>query len=448
MFASSRKLLVIAGFTIVLILLVNLAWWVFYQRTADLLDNQLGRRLSALASAATVPLTPELIEGLLSDSLESYFDALTILEKIRVTDSLSEVFIVDEGYRYLATTSQESDSIYFLWRVNGMYIDSIIFGASALATTSYSTGDLYLKSAFAPLSDTSGYVNAVVAVEANVDYFDALTDLRNNLLYSTAISVAGGVVFGILFLLFQQRLNRTQQRLFLNETHAYLGRMAAVVSHEVKNPLMIIRASAERLKKKHGAEEAVFIIDEVDRLNQIVTGYLDVARAGAEGKSSDQRSLLGSSRPESIRLDNLTGDLRRQITQKFPDHQIGWIDSEPCDNPEMVGYPGPLHQVLLNLLTNAVDACTGAGKQISIGLSAATQGNTMILTVSDHGPGIRKRELARLFTPFYTSKQAGSGLGLYLSRKLVDEMGGSIDIESRVSEGTRVIIKLPLQAEV
>ena len=439
MLGGSRKLLIIAIFTALLIVLVNLAWWVFYQRTEQLLDNQLSRRLTAIARTTSIALPVETVRGLLEGNLNSYDEANSLLSQARAADSLSEVFVLAGDYSYLATTGAETDSLYFLAELNGPYIDSILFGLvdGPLATPSYQTGSVYLKSAFAPLRDERGVTVAVLGVEANVDYFASLADLKSNLYYSTALSVVGGLIFGTLFLLVQRRLNQAQQRLFVNETHAYLGRMVAVVAHEVRNPLMIIRASAERLKKKHGAAEGDFIVDEVDRLDRLVTGYLDVARGGAG------ESLLQSERPQTIRLRQLTADLQKHFADKYAEHRVEWISAPVPDDLEIESYTGPLGQVLLNLLINGAEACLSAARPIAVGLDAADSGEFVTLTVSDRGPGMSRRDLKRAGDPFYSTKLTGSGLGLYLSWKIVDEMGGRLDISTRPGTGTRAVVTLP-----
>jgi len=437
MFGSSRKLLAVACFAAILIGLVNLAWWVFYERTQQMLDRQLTRRLLATAKAAAAVLPADVIENLTLGDLDAFANVAGILEEIRAADSLAELFILNENYTYLATTSLEADSTYFLAELNGVYIDSLFFGFSqqAVATPSYKTGEIYLKSAFAPLYDADGYLLAVLGVEANVDYFDDLTALKRNLYYSSSLSILGGIVFGLLFFLYQRRVNQAEQRLFVNETHSYLGRMVAVVSHEIKNPLMIIRASAERLLKKHKSAESAFIVEESDRLNEIVTGYLDFAKAGG--------SILTGDLVEEINLSTIVSNIKKHFHEKYPDTEIKWIDDEVPEDLIFEGYRRSLRQVLLNLLINGAEACLAASKPIAIGISAADKGDRVAIQVIDHGPGMSKKEWKRVFTPFYTTKQSGSGLGLYLSKKIVVEMGGELIIESVPGQKTKVIISLP-----
>ena len=441
MFSGSRKLVVIALFTVILIALVNLVWWFNYSRTETLLEEQLSHRLASIAHAGGSALSAELIDSLQAGSFEAYAQTLDILEELQSADSLSELFILDEDYHYLATTALEADSTYFLAAINGPYIDSMFFDLNpgVVVTASYPVGGILLKSAFAPLYGREGYLVAVLGVEANVDYFDALADLRGNLYLSTILSVIGGILLGLVFLIYQQRINRAEQQLYLGQTQAYLGRMVAVVAHEVKNPLMIIRGSGERLLKKTGAEEAGFIVEETDRLNEIVSGYLDFV--------SGNKSLLAGETPADYDLTEMLRGVARQIGEKYGPEPIVWESFNLPESMPVYGFRRSLRQVIFNLLTNAADACREISTEIKIGLEAKVKDGRIRLRISDAGGGIDKKELARIFTPFYTTKRTGSGLGLYLSRKLIEEMGGRLQIRSEPGHGTEVQIELPVRAE-
>jgi signal transduction histidine kinase len=269
-----------------------------------------------------------------------------------------------------------------------------------------------------------------------------LSDLRQNLYYSTGFSLLIGLLLGLIFIFYQRRMGHVEERLFLSETHAYLGRMVAVVSHEIKNPLMIIRAAGERLKKQTDSDESRFVIEEVDRLDQIVTGYLDFARAG-----SDRTKYLGHESTEEINFSTLSKNLRRHLTEKYRDAEIVWLGGKLDLQLSFVGYPRALRQVLLNLLINGSEACLAAGRSISIGLNAERSGRSIRLNVVDRGAGISKKEMARIGSPFYTTRRTGSGLGLYLCRELVEEMNGTLKINSTEGEGTTVTVELPIKIE-
>jgi signal transduction histidine kinase len=445
MFSGGAKFILITLFTVLLIALVNLIWWFNYQKTEDMLDAQLGRRLTAVAQSATVALDPATVDSLRYGNVDAYLRTISVLEQVRRSDSLAELFIIDEDYYYLATTLIEPDSVYFLSSINGIYIDSVLFGpgGGSVPTPTYHTGDLYLKSAFAPLIGSDGSVLAVLGVEANVDYFEALDQLKQNLYYASGLSLAGGLLLGLVFLLWQRRIAAAEQRLYMSETHAHLGRMVAVVAHELRNPLMIIRGSAERLAKKTGMPEAGYAIEEVDRLNEIVTGYLDFARSGG--------SLLSSDLPVRIDLGELIAGVRKRLDQNNgsgSDITIEWQGELPPAGTHIIGYARSLRQVLLNLLINGIESCRDAGKPVKVGVElvlGSETSETVELRVIDSGAGLSKKQQKKIFSPFHTTKKSGSGLGLYLSREIITQMGGRIDLESTPEIGTTIIVRLPVR---
>jgi len=432
----------IALFTVTLIVLVNLAGWYYYQKTEEMLDHQLGRRLTAIAQAATVAMSPERTELLAAGNIDSYVETVGDLETLRRSDSLSEVFVIDENYRYLATTSLEPDSVYFLAGLHAALIDSLFYSQDfrVILSPIYQSGSLYLRSAFFPLRGPDDIVMAVLGVEANVDYSEALTELRQNMYYTTGLSLAGGLILGLLFLLLQRQINRAEQQLFLGATHAHLGRMVAVVAHEMKNPLMIIRGSAERIGRKTDMTEAKSVVEEIDRLNGIVTGYLDFARSGGSLLSGDER--------REVDLEELILGVRKQLIEQFGDSEITWLEAEPLPSLIIRTHPGSLRQVLLNMLFNGAESCRLAGRPVEVGVIPGVEGSNVCLRVVDHGPGLTRKELKQVFQPFYTTKQSGSGLGLYLSRKIVIEMGGTMELRSEPGVKTEIIIKLPLAPKV
>jgi len=399
----------------------------------------LSNRLETAARLGAEWISPDLAISLSEGYLSAYDSTLDIIGKIKQAGSFSEVFIINPDYRYLATTLSEADSFYYLSALNGVYIDSVfslnaydpdpVAGGRVLVTDGYPVGDIVLKSVFAPVFDTSDYPVAVIGVEADVDYTEALVDLRNNLYLSTAISVSAGLLFGFFFFLVQRRINITERNLFMSQSQANLGRMVAVVSHEIKNPLMIIRGSAERLKRS-GMTEADFIIEETDRLNNIVSGYLDFAR----GK-------------KIVRLEPVnTAELMKKIVDQFSSRleQDGVsisLREEGLKKITVLADPVALRQVLINLILNGADAVRGK-PEARVELRCHKVENRVVISIKDNGEGMNPGKVSSIFEPFYTTKTTGSGLGLFHSRALVRQMNGDIRAESR--KGGPTIFKIIL----
>ena len=128
---------------------------------------------------------------------------------------------------------------------------------------------------------------------------------------------------------------------------------------------------------------------------------------------------------------------------KSADQKYRWVSDKRPAVLVFNSYPVVLRKILLNLLINGAEDCLSAEKPLKLGISILEQGDFVELRVLDFGPGIPKRKMKKLFEPFYTTRQQGSGLGLYLTLKIVEELKGRIDIQSEPGEKTEFIIYLP-----
>jgi signal transduction histidine kinase len=229
---------------------------------------------------------------------------------------------------------------------------------------------------------------------------------------------------------------RFQREAALRERLSALGRLSTVIAHEVRNPLMVIKGSLRTLKGERAPVESVReaaadIDQQVARLDRIVGDVLDFARplrlepapvdVGALVREAARAAFDGSAGPgPRLSLDPSPGTL---VT-----------DGER------------LRGVLVNLLQNARDGVVGVGRTgpdaVEIGARRLAAGR-VLLWVEDRGPGVAAGDLPHVFEPYFTTKRTGSGLGLAIARKVVEALGGSIRMESREGEGTRVEVELP-----
>jgi signal transduction histidine kinase len=173
---------------------------------------------------------------------------------------------------------------------------------------------------------------------------------------------------------------------------------------------------------------------EIERISRIVRDYLDSTRPlEPERQATDLPRLLD----EAIEL---THAVDSQATRRAPVvRQSDGRDESLCN---LVTDPGLLRQILVNLLTNALDAVDKDGR---VTVSAASEEDGVLITVSDTGHGIPADDLKRIFEPFYTTKGRGkgTGLGLAICRQLVAALGGSISVESHPGRGSTFFVRLP-----
>ena len=253
-------------------------------------------------------------------------------------------------------------------------------------------------------------------------------------LSATRVKDEGGGKLGVVVQLNDMReMVELQERAKRAEHLASIGRMAATVAHEIRNPLSSIRGFAQFFANlfKEKTEErtyALAMMEESNRLNRVVSELLDYARP-LELKI------------EPTVIETLFLDIVRRLALEKSASYIEIIQEIQPEVPEVQLDRDRILQVLLNLTRNGIDAMPNGGKLI---LSAAwlAERKSVQIGVQDTGQGIPQADLPRLFEPFFTTKTRGAGLGLAVVRKIVDAHGGEVEVRSEESVGTQVILTL------
>jgi signal transduction histidine kinase len=233
------------------------------------------------------------------------------------------------------------------------------------------------------------------------------------------------------------RLQQQQRELLRTEQLAAVGQLAAGVAHEIRNPLtgikLLVEGALRQTKPSPLNDEDLRVIHgEIARLEHTVQSFLDFARLPApQRQSCDLRDVVARAR-----------DLTRARAEQ---HHVEVALTLP-DAPVTVRVDaGQLITVLVNLILNAYDAMPQGGR-LEIELTSGTAGAARLL-VADTGPGISAAVADRLFTPFTTTKPTGTGLGLSLSRRIVEEHGGTITARNRPEGGALFLITLAPPAQ-
>ena len=214
---------------------------------------------------------------------------------------------------------------------------------------------------------------------------------------------------------------------------ASVGRLAAGVAHEIRNPLSSIKGFATYFKERYrdtpqDQQTADIMIAEVDRVNRVVGQLLEFAKPISV---SPKPTLLKELIDNSVRL----------IEKQARDQNITVETLNSADVNEATIDPDRITQVLLNLYLNAIDAME-AGGQLDVELSHR-EDNRIEIKVSDTGCGIPGEDLSRIFDPYFTSKSSGTGLGLTIAHNIMEAMGGQILVENRPGQGTIFRITIP-----
>lgn len=231
---------------------------------------------------------------------------------------------------------------------------------------------------------------------------------------------------------------RLERRISQSERLAALGRMAATVAHEVKNPLSAIKSIAQVMRedeylRREYARDLELIVGETDRLSQSVTQMLSFARTPPPA---------GSPLPADDLLQTVAQLSQRDAAARGISIKLD-VDSATV---ELDGArAAALRDAVSNLLLNALQASRAGGR---VCLSARAENERLSVAVADEGPGIPAEQRERVWEPFFTTKQRGTGLGLAIVRKRIEEVGGDAQLApQRPGEGARFELTLPLKSD-
>ena len=221
---------------------------------------------------------------------------------------------------------------------------------------------------------------------------------------------------------------------------ASVGEMSAGIAHEIKNPLAAISGAvtvlADDFAEDDPRREVVNkVLEQISRLDKAATDLLFFGRPGKPSFDFvDTNDLLNktmffvSQHPEAKNVHQ-----NKEFTRNLPPV---WVDGKQ------------LQQVFFNIIINAIQAMKDGGTLLLQTDLVEAQGRPVVrVLIGDSGSGIKPEDMKRIFTPFYTTKTQGTGLGLAICRQLMEQQGGSLEIKSRLGEGTRVIIYLPVSNE-
>jgi signal transduction histidine kinase len=231
-----------------------------------------------------------------------------------------------------------------------------------------------------------------------------------------------------------RELQEAQAHVLHQEKMAAFGLLAAGIAHEVGNPLTSISSLVQMLQRRDSdsyTQEKLRLVS--GQLQRIQTTLRELITFSRPASSQRTRVLLPEVLDEALNIAKYYKRTKGRIIER----------DVPPDLPPFAGIRDQLVQVFLNLVLNAIDATDKGGRII---LRAQCQDGTLQVDVHDDGPGIPPQHAARLFQPYFTTKRHGTGLGLFVTRKLVAQHGGTVDFEIRQGEGTVFRVRLPVPA--
>jgi signal transduction histidine kinase len=433
-----RNLVLVALFVLAVVLATAVSAWVAWRGVAGALETEFEQRIGRIAATAAHEIgSADFADARLRVEGGGYLALEVQLVTLRTSTGVANAVLLDSAAVTIvdARDSERAEGrVSVLDTLAGAALRRALGGTPAVSPPYRGSGGP-LRAGFAPVRDAAGRVLGAVGVEAAPAYPPVVAQLGRTLALIALVTALAVLMLAAVVVRATRAAARLERRLSRAENLAAMGRLTATLAHEIKNPLAIIRGSAQRLGRLEPEAQrmADFVVEETDRLSRTVARYLAFARGtpgtGAPAPGDEAGDALAAL---DATLDLLEGELRaRQITLR----RGGRPEAAPVrlDNES-------LKQLYLNLILNALEAMPRGG---TLAVETVERPGRFEITIADDGEGIPEEALRRLGSPFFTTKASGSGLGLFLARRLAATAGGELRIRSEMGRGTTCVVRLP-----
>ena len=464
---------------LLVLLMLTASSWFFFYTASKALDAEMGQRLIAIAKASSAQIKGEYLRVLKpgSENTRLYQNLQQKLQSMRNATEVREIYIFDFDGKSLVD-SRKDVPIGIEYRAldaDRMHIEQAKHVAAAVSTAFHGKDDAFYKSAYAPIQDEKGDLVAILAVDASVLFLETLEDMRRNMfiigIMGIFIAVALSVVFARSIVIPIKKLSHAAQQIKegsfgaqveahakdevgvlaetfnemsiaiferdhkLSRLNEELKQMSAGLAHEVRNPLNGMRIFLELLKRRltsdDKAKEMIERVDgEIQALDRIVTEFLDFARPTPLQQ-------------EMVNLSEAIDSVLTLLQTEFDDNAIQVQTSDLNALPPIHADAEQLKQVFTNILKNALQAMPEGGT-LTISGEVISAENTVRLEFMDTGVGIPPDAVERIFDPFFTTKDTGTGLGLAVAKRLLENHSGTIEFRCEEGKGATFIITLPV----
>ncbi len=349
------------------------------------------------------------------------------LRPVMIANRLEGAYLVSPSLVILADATGRAGRRADLLRTDAARVERAAHGEATVAFA-YALGDQPVATGYFPVRGPDGAVRAVLALEAGQAFATAHRGLRRALGVAIALSLVGALALALAARRWsgaEALRRRDAERAIRGDA---LARMGAMVAHEIRNPLGVIRGSVELVRARSGAalapqdgEALLDVLGEADRLRRLTEDFLDLARDPAIA-------------PTTVEVAAIADDAGRAVARSH-----GTLVVHVEGGARAQADPARLRQVLSNLLVNAAQA--GAR---NTWVRADAQDGRARIVIRDDGPGVDPAVRPRLFEPFATGRAEGTGLGLALSRRIVERQGGTLRLLDDAGPGAAFEVRLPL----
>jgi two-component system, OmpR family, sensor kinase len=416
---SRRRLVLVLAAALALFVALHFLVWGLYRSASGTIDRALADRLEALGRVTARALS-------FVDPQETAVFLRTLVDENRLEDG----YLLSGSLRTVARARGEPGDPVNLMRIDPERLQAALAGRSSV-DAGYAVAGVTIESGiFSVPGRDRPYA---LVLEAGTEFLMPARRLR--LTYAIAEGVllllAALVLAALLWT--ARALERHRLAYGRAERLAATGQMAAMVAHEVRNPLGILRGHVELLRERHGAalelrgrERLEDMLEEVDRIRQLTDDFLSLARESPLDLRPCPLAALVDEVLDALRVAP-TGE-RASFEADVPASLVVHADHEK------------LRRLLLNIVLNAAQV---VGDGVRIRVEGRTDRTDVVLRIIDDGPGVPDELRERIFEPFVTGRRGGSGLGLAIARRIAELHGGSLEHEAPPGGGAVFVLRLP-----
>lgn len=463
-------------FLIPLIFIILVFDLVVYFLSFNGLEHELSKRLISIGNSAgtQIPVYSilDLVEG--DENTRLYKNVREKIIKLKDANNVKRIYIFRTDNTSLVDTEPTIiDYKYPRHEFDKSELAHVLKGESMSSVLFIGKDNKYYKTGYTPVYTEDKEDMVIIGVEGSVEFYETLGKLKRNIVWSILAGIIAVVLASIVF---SRRITRPIQNLVqaaikisegeldvrvgietedeigllsskfnemresILERDSRMQMMLRGIAHEVRNPLGGIELFAglldEEAKGNEQAKNHVNMIKkEVRNLREIVNEFLDYAK-----------ELVLDIRPTDIK--QFIEECAIIVKKEMDDKKVSFEYKLPKDISRINIDPEQMRRVFLNLFENAIQA-TPVGGHVSILVKGpndeeSADKNTMRIIFNDTGVGIKVKDKEKLFTPFFTTKERGTGLGLAFVKKIVEEHEGTVDIRSEEGRGTDVVINIPV----
>jgi signal transduction histidine kinase len=426
---SRRRLLAVSVLLLALVLGSVLSLVLLYVQSRNEMTALNKERLRTSALAASMLLSKTDLVGLLAGEDGAQAEASLLLGQLQQESGATDIRLFDKAGDTVLELQEDIAGIY-----DQAEFIAAVEGSPAFTKPQRAKGH-YFQSCYYPVTDPlENDVIAIVRVQADVTFEDTLAGVRRWAIVLALANAAVALGLGLVFWRLQHRLATAESRQLLSERLTSMGRLAAGVAHELRNPLNTINQSIALLRKRYDPESKDkffgYIPSEVSRMNGLVKEFLVLAR---EQKLNLSRQNLA----------DIAERIQSQFKQECEQRGIAYNHSSNGQVDTDLD-PGRIVQIGINLVMNALDAMQDGGVLTS---RVGHTGKKVYWSISDTGCGISNENMEKITEAFFTTKQEGTGLGLAITQQIAVQHGGRMEIDSEEGKGSTFTLWLPRRRE-